>query len=187
MLYSKLKLINPQVRYLVDPEIPSIKTQVELASGKIIDLYCVHPTPPVPGENSHSTERDKELLLVAKEVKADKKPAIVVGDLNDVAWSYTTELFTKISGLLDPRIGRGFYNTFHAQHFFLRFPLDHVFCSTDFKFIALKRVKNFNSDHFPILIKLQYEVTAELEQEEPEAEQEDLELAQEKINKETPS
>jgi endonuclease/exonuclease/phosphatase (EEP) superfamily protein YafD len=187
MLYSRLKLINPLVRYRVDPEIPSIKTQVQLASGKIIDLYCVHPTPPVPGENSHSTERDKELLLVAKEVKADKKPALVVGDLNDVAWSYTTELFTKISGLLDPRIGRGFYNTFHAKHAFLRFPLDHVFCSTDFKFISLKRLENFNSDHFPILIKLQYELMAELEQEEPEAEQEDLELAHEKINKETPS
>ena len=187
MLYSRLKLINPQVRYLVDPEIPSIKTQVQLASGKILDLYCVHPTPPVPGENSYSTERDKELLLVAKEVKADKKPCIVVGDLNDVAWSYTTELFSKISGLLDPRIGRGFYNTFHAQHVLLRFPLDHVFCSTDFKFISLKRLENFNSDHFPILIKLQYERNADLEQDEPEADAEDIELANEKIKKETAS
>ncbi|MBE9464321.1 endonuclease/exonuclease/phosphatase family protein [Dyadobacter subterraneus] len=187
LLYSKLELINPKVRFLVDDEIPSIKTGVKLSSGKIFDMYCVHPTPPVPGENSHSTERDKELLLVAKEVQENNKPTVVVGDLNDVAWSYTTDLFTKISGLLDPRIGRGFYNTFHAKIPFLRFPLDHAFCSTDFKLVRLSRLDNFSSDHFPILIALQYEQSAFLEQEEPQADEEELALAEEKINKEIPS
>ncbi|MCE7070290.1 endonuclease/exonuclease/phosphatase family protein [Dyadobacter sp. CY327] len=185
LLYSKLELVGAEVRYLVDEEIPSIKTQVKLTSGKLIQLYCVHPTPPVPGENMYSTERDKELLLVAKEVKGQNAPIIVVGDLNDVAWSYTTNLFTKISGLLDPRRGRGFFNTFHAKYPFLRFPLDHVFCSTDFKLLHLKRLENFNSDHFPILIALQYEEMADLQQEEPEADQEEKELAEEKINKVT--
>ncbi|WAC13638.1 endonuclease/exonuclease/phosphatase family protein [Dyadobacter pollutisoli] len=185
LLYSKLKLVDPVVRYLVDKEIPSIKTKVELRSGKIIQLYCVHPTPPVPGENMYSTERDKELLLVAREVKENNVPTIVVGDLNDVAWSYTTNLFTQISGLLDPRKGRGFFNTFHAKYPFLRFPLDHVFCSTDFKLISLKRLENFSSDHFPILISLQYERTADSEQEEPVADQQEIELAKEKIAKDT--
>lgn len=187
LLYSKLELLDPQTRFLVDDEIPSVLTKVKLPSGKIIELYCVHPTPPVPGENDHSTERDKELLLVAKQVKESKKPSIVVGDLNDVAWSYTTDLFTKVSGLLDPRRGRGFYNTFHAKIPFLRFPLDHVFCSTDFKLVKLARLENFSSDHFPIKICLQYEERADLQQEEPEADEEELELAEEKINKEVPS
>lgn len=186
LLYSKLELIDPKVNFLVDDEIPSIKSGVKLSSGKIFDLYCVHPTPPVPGENSHSTERDKELLLVAKQVQKTNKPCIVIGDLNDVAWSYTTDLFTKISGLLDPRIGRGFFNTFHAKIPFLRFPLDHAFCSTDFKLVRLSRQDNFSSDHFPILISLQYEKNASLEQDEPVADQEELALAEEKINKENP-
>lgn len=185
LLYSKLELVDYQIRFLVDEEIPSIRTKVKLPSGELINLYCVHPTPPVPGENTHSTERDKELLLVAKEVKSDGAPAIVIGDLNDVAWSYTTGLFTKISGLLDPRIGRGFYNTFHAKLPFLRFPLDHVFCSTDFKLVKLARLENFSSDHFPIFITLQYEHLASAEQEEPEADADDIELAEEKINAET--
>jgi endonuclease/exonuclease/phosphatase (EEP) superfamily protein YafD len=110
-----------------------------------------------------------------------------VGDLNDVAWSYTTELFTKISGMLDPRIGRGFYNTFHAKMPFLRFPLDHVFCSTDFKLVKLSRLENFSSDHFPILISLQYEQRAKTQQEEPQADKDDIELAEEKLNKEVPA
>lgn len=185
LLYSRLKLIDAEVRYLVDPEIPSIKAKVELPSGKTVRLYCVHPTPPVPGENLYSTERDKELLMVAKEVKENNLATIVVGDLNDVAWSYTTKLFTKISGLLDPRKGRGFYNTFHAKHPILRFPLDHVFCSTDFKLRRLKRLENFSSDHFPILISLQYEAIAHLQQEEPEPDRDEIKLAEEKIHKKT--
>jgi endonuclease/exonuclease/phosphatase (EEP) superfamily protein YafD len=185
LFYSKFELIDPQVRYLVDEEIPSIRTKVALRSGEIIQLFCLHPTPPVPGENLYSTERDKELLLVAKEVKDNPFPSIVVGDLNDVAWSYTTNLFTKISGMLDPRIGRGFYNTFHAKYPFLRFPLDHVFCSTDFKLVKMLRLENFSSDHFPIYISLQYEALAELQQEEPEADSEEIAEAEEKINKET--
>ncbi|MGN7884682.1 endonuclease/exonuclease/phosphatase family protein [Dyadobacter sp. 22481] len=186
LLYSKLELSEIAVRYLVDEEIPSIKVLVTLPSGQKVQLYCVHPTPPVPGENLHSTERDKELLLVAKEVKKSRLPCIVVGDLNDVAWSYTTDLFTRISGLLDPRIGRGFFNTFHAKMPLLRFPLDHVFCSTDFKLVRLARLENFSSDHFPILISLQYERSASSEQEAPDAEPEDIELANEKIAKEVP-
>lgn len=185
LLYSKLELIQPQVRFLVDDQIPSILTQVKLASEMSFELYCVHPTPPVPGENSHSTERDKELLIVAKQVKESGKPSIVIGDLNDVAWSYTTDLFTKISGLLDPRIGRGFFNTFHAKLPFLRFPLDHVFCSTDFKLVKLARLDNFSSDHFPILTILQYEHQAQWQQNEPQADEQELALAEEKINKPT--
>lgn len=187
LLYSRLELIGTETRFLVDEEIPSIKTKLKLPSGTLVDLYCVHPTPPVPGENDHSTERDKELLMVAKEIKESGRASIVVGDLNDVAWSYTTELFAKISGMLDPRIGRGFYNTFHAKLPFLRFPLDHVFCSTDFKLVELARLENFSSDHFPILISLQYEQQAHMQQPEPEVEQEDIELAEEKINKEVPA
>ncbi|RZL45151.1 MAG: endonuclease/exonuclease/phosphatase family protein, partial [Pedobacter sp.] len=111
LLYSKYELIDGQVNYLVKSDIPSIETLVKLPSGQLIKLFCLHPEPPVPQENPRSTERDKEILLVANKAKVDKYPVIVMGDLNDVAWSYTTELFGKISGLLDPRRGRGFFNS----------------------------------------------------------------------------
>ena len=94
------------MKYLVEKDIPSIHATIVLPSGQAIRLFCLHPTPPVPQENPRSTEQDKEILLVGKLAKASRLPVIVAGDLNDVAWSYTTELFQKVSGLLDP--GRGF-------------------------------------------------------------------------------
>lgn len=179
-LYSKLVLENTAVHYMVESDIPSIHTEIVLPSGQHLQLYAVHPTPPVPNENPTSKERDKELLLVADLVKESKLPVIVLGDLNDVAWSYTTELFLKMSGMLDPRRGRGFYNTFHAHYPFLRFPLDHAFISVDWKLIKLERLDNFDSDHFPIFISLQYDPQAHLEQEPLTPDADDVEEAQEK-------
>jgi endonuclease/exonuclease/phosphatase (EEP) superfamily protein YafD len=183
MLFSKLKFDKYSVEYLVENDIPSIHVGLILPSGKKVQLYCVHPTPPVPNENPRSTERDKELLLVGKLARKNKYPVIVMGDLNDVAWSYTTALFSKYSGLLDPRKGRGFFNTFHAWYPFLRFPLDHVFCSVDFKLLDIKKLDACGSDHFPMYLRLQYENTAALEQEEPNPDQDEKQLAEEKIAK----
>lgn len=185
LLYSKLELEQPEIRFLVEHDIPSIRTKVKLPSGDRFQLYSVHPQPPVPQENPRSTERDAELLLVAKEAKTCKLPVIVAGDLNDVAWSYTTELFMKISGLLDPRRGRGFYNTFHAHHWFLRWPLDHIFCSEHFHLTDLQRLPNVGSDHFPMYVELALnnERKDENVKDQLNADAEDVEVAEEKIEK----
>lgn len=185
MLFSKFELEGGKVKHLVEKDIPSVHTTIKLPSGDLINFHGLHPTPPVPQENPRSTERDKEILLVAKEAKKSKRPVIVAGDLNDVAWSYTTELFANISGLLDPRKGRGFFNTFHAKYLFLRFPLDHIFCSNDFTLVHIERMPNCGSDHFPMYIKLQYSPEKAAIQEEPKADQEDKKIANEKISKAT--
>ena len=82
------------------------------------------------------------------------KPGIVLGDLNDVAWSRTTSLFQKTSKLLDPRRGRGMYNTFHASLPFLRWPLDHFFGSSQFRLVDLRVERSVRADHFPISLSV---------------------------------
>ncbi len=173
MLFSRLKLVKPQLKFLIEDDIPSIHTGVELPSGDVVKLYCLHPRPPAPQESLRSTERDAELLLVGKLIHKQDLPTIICGDLNDVAWSRTTKLFQKISGLLDPRIGRGLYNSFHAKYPLIKFPLDHVFHSNHFRLVELKRLRDVGSDHFPIYVSLSYETTAELVQEKPVAEHEE--------------
>lgn len=182
-LYSKLELVEPELKFIVEKDVPSIHTIVKLESGKRIKLHCLHPRPPGPTENERSAERDAELLIVGKEVKKDDMPTIVCGDLNDVAWSQTTTLFQKISGLLDPRIGRGLFNSFHAKIPFLRMPLDHVFHSEDFRLIEINRMPPIGSDHFPIFIALAYQSDAESKQKQPDAEQDEKIEADEKIRK----
>jgi endonuclease/exonuclease/phosphatase (EEP) superfamily protein YafD len=181
LLQSRLELINPEIKFLVQDDIPSIHTRVKLRSGKEVELRGLHPRPPVPEEDGRSTERDAELLIVGKEVKGKKDPIVVLGDLNDVAWSRTNNLFQDISGLLDPRIGRGFYHTFHAKYPLIRFPLDHFFHSNHFRLVDLRRLPYFGSDHFPVYIELSYEPDAEKEQEELHADQSQKKEAEEKI------
>nr|WP_256534150.1 endonuclease/exonuclease/phosphatase family protein [Lewinella sp. JB7] len=182
-LWSKIELIDPQVKYRIKDDIPSIDTQIELPNGRLVDLHFVHPMPPSPSEAYASTGRDAELALVGLEVQ--KKPestVIVAGDMNDVAWSHSSRLFQRLSGLLDPRRGRGLYSTFHAEHRFLRWPLDHVFHSTDLTVLDLQRLRYVGSDHFPVLIRLSYEPEQDDNQgETPEGD--DLEEASETIKK----
>ncbi|GAB2790968.1 endonuclease/exonuclease/phosphatase family protein [Rhabdobacter roseus] len=185
VLLSRYELHESQVHFLVEDDIPSIFAQVELPSGERVQFYCIHPTPPVPNENPRSTERDIEILLVGKMAKESTLPVVVAGDLNDVAWSYTTGLFQKISGLLDPRRGRGFFNTFHAKYPFLRYPLDHIFCSEHWRLGAIRRLPYFGSDHFPMWVELYYEPEVAAQQEKPQADAEDQQLAEEKIQEET--
>lgn len=180
-LFSRFELVDKEVKFLVEDDIPSFHTNVKLPSGNLIKLYCLHPRPPVPTENHRSLERDAELLIVGRIVEKTDEPTIVAGDLNDVAWSRTTTLFQKISGLLDPRKGRGLYNSFHADHPLLRFPLDHVFHSNDFRLVELERMPDIGSDHFPIFIALGLEKTAEITQEEPKADKEEKREAVETI------
>ncbi len=180
LLYSKIPFVNEQVRFLVDKEVPSVVVDLNF-HGRTIKLFGLHPTPPVPQENSESTDRDAEILIVGKEAKKCQVPVIVLGDLNDVAWSYTTKLFLRVSGLLDPRRGRGMFNTFHANYWFLRWPLDHFFVSSHFRLLHMKVEQPVGSDHFPISISLA--LSQEDKEKELEATLEHKEIAEEKIDK----
>ncbi len=157
-VYSRLPLTDARIEFIVEKDIPSVHAGITLRSGRRVNAHFMHPTPPNPEFNDSSTERDAELVIIARRVADAEVPTIVCGDLNDVAWSSTTRLFRKLSGLLDPRVGRGMYNTFHAEWWFLRWPLDHVFHSSHFSLREIFRLPSIGSDHFPLLTTLQFTV-----------------------------
>ena len=164
VLFSRLELVGPEVRFLLKDDIPSIRTDVRLASGDLVRLYCLHPEPPSPTEAPTSLPRDAELVLIGREIAERPGVVIVAGDLNDVAWSRTSLLFRRLSGLIDPRIGRGFINTFDARRPLVRWPLDHVFYGPELVLRRLCRLPAFGSDHFPIFIELDYRPSEAAEQ-----------------------
>ena len=155
-VFSRLPLEDQEISYLVEKDVPSIHTSLVLRTGDKVRAHFLHPAPPSPTENPESAERDAELVIVARSVAESDQPVIVTGDLNDVAWSATTRLFRKISGLLDPRVGRGMFNTFHVDYPFLRWPLDHLFHSQHFTVQSIQRLPPIGSDHFSLLTRLQY-------------------------------
>ena len=177
-VYSKLPLESSEIAYLVEPGKPSIHTRVRLRSGHLIYLHCLHPAPPSPSENDSSDERDAELVVVARSAAGRDTPIIVTGDLNDVAWSRTTRLFRKLSGLLDPRVGRGMFNTFHADYWFLRWPLDHLFHSEHFTIGRIERLPAIGSDHFPLLAEIWFTPADGMAQDGIDADAEDRKRAQ---------
>lgn len=155
MLWSRLPLENAQVRYLVSDSRPSIFAHVT-AGEERLNYVGLHPLPPgLPeddGAGRHDSRvRDAELMLVAKIVAEQPRASwIVSGDFNDVAWSHTTRMFQRISGLSDPRVGRGFYNSYHAMYPWLRFPIDQVFVSSNASIEEMARFQSAGSDHFAI-------------------------------------
>lgn len=177
-LFSRLELIEPEVRFLVEADVPSIKTGLRLPSGASAHLYGLHPKPP-PLQGTE--ERDAELLIVGKEVRNDSTPSIVAGDLNDVAWSRSNSLLQEISGILDPRIGRGLYATYNADWPFLKWPLDHAFFDESFRLLDVAVLGDIGSDHFPFFVALCHAPAAPDVQEQPEPDPSELEAADEAI------
>lgn len=186
-VYSRLALTDVETAFIVEDEKPSMHMTVELHSGKTLRLHALHPAPPSPTENPTSSERDAELIVVAKSLKDERRPVIVAGDMNDVAWSATTRLFQRISGLLDPRAGRGFFNTFHAGYPLVRWPLDHLFHSTHFRLVNLRCLPPFGSDHFALLSELELASHSSEARPPPPATSADRAFAQDKINAEEAS
>lgn len=181
-VYSRYPLENTALQFLVEDDVPSMHAEAVLPSGRRVVLHFLHPAPPSPSENETSSERDAELVMVGRSIaESDSEvPTVVTGDLNDVAWSTTTRLFRKVSGLLDPRIGRGMFNSFHADYPFVRWPLDHLFHSEHFVLEDMQRLPSFGSDHFPVLVRLVYRERAK-PQVGIDADAEDRALAQEKM------
>ena len=148
-LFSKLEM-STKVHYFVADDLPSIEAKVVTREGDTFNLFCVHPPPPSPTEESNSKERDGELLAVAKKIRADGQTTVVVGDFNNVSWSRSSVLFRKTTEMIDPRMGRMLAATFNAKYWFLRFPIDQIYHTSDVFAQDLQTLPYFGSDHFPL-------------------------------------
>lgn len=156
VLYSKFPLKSVDVDYLQNRNVPSFESTIELPKGRNIKLYSVHPVPPALFEDLPDNKGQKEdgLRTLGKDIKGRQLPTVVAGDLNDVVWSYVDKLTGTEDVLYDLRVGRGLYNSYNANNFLMRWPLDHVFVTEEFRLKNLERLSKIGSDHFPIFVEL---------------------------------
>ena len=156
VLFSKFPLENVGVDYLNNKNVPSFESTIVLSHSKYFNLHCMHPVPPTHFENipDNSGQQENALEKLGQQIIDRKFPAIVAGDLNDVVWSYVDRLTGTEDILYDVRVGTGFYNSYNADNILMRWPLDHVFVTKEFKLKKLERLPKIGSDHFPIYVEL---------------------------------
>ncbi len=155
-VYSKKELNNAVIKHQIEDHVPSMFLDVEISQSQNIHFCFLHPAPPSPTENETSAERDAELMLTAHQIREIDMPIVVCGDMNDVVWSRVSRMFKKMTGMIDPRIGRGFFSTYSARYWFMRFPLDHLFHTKDLFIGKMMRSKNFGSDHFAMYYEIHH-------------------------------
>jgi endonuclease/exonuclease/phosphatase (EEP) superfamily protein YafD len=180
MLCSRLPLEAAEVRFLLQDEIPSIRAGVRLRSGDLVRFYAVHPEPPSPTEADTSLGRDAELVIIGREVA---RP--------------TSLLSSRVISMTSA--GRARANCSAAcRNFWIRGSA--VACSARFMpagrssagllttcssaptfYRDIRRLPAFGSDHFPILIALDYAPRAVAAHEPPEPEHADLVEARETV------
>lgn len=147
---TRLAMRDGRVETIAREDTPSI--HAELTAGHPFRVIGLHPRPPVPGQDTDA--RDAEIALAARAVARGRLPVLAIGDFNDVAWSHTSQLFKRIGGYLDPRVGRGTYATFPAWAPLLGWPLDHLFVTPEFEVLSMEVLENVGSDHLPIHARL---------------------------------
>ncbi len=149
LFYTKLPADELQLSRLVKNDTPSVFAQLRTRSGDPFLFIGLHPKPPVPGHDTD--ERDAEIILAASRARRMNLPTAAMGDFNDVAWSDTSQMFKRLGGYLDPRVGRGFYATYPAALPFFRWPLDHIFVTEQFAVQSISVLGDVGSDHLPVL------------------------------------
>lgn len=102
----------------------------------------------------HEEEWKEDLLPLIEKTRTS---FIIAGDFNDTPASYIYQRATKV--LVDPYVeqGRGFGTTYHGPY--PAFRIDYILHSPDMKALSYKRVKTNISDHYPIVVTLQFDQT----------------------------
>ena len=149
---TRLPVQGARVINITDQDTPTIYARLTTRGGQAFDYVGLHPRPPRPDQDTGL--RDAKIERAALAVAGDHVPAMAMGDFNDVAWSHTTQLFKRVGGFLDPRVGRGSYATFPASHVAVGWPLDQVFVTPGFTFRRVEVLANVDSDHRPLAAEL---------------------------------
>ncbi|MFD0795418.1 endonuclease/exonuclease/phosphatase family protein [Mucilaginibacter litoreus] len=157
-LYSQYPLTEKKIFYLNNERVPSFLCKVTLNNGIAFQLLTVHPVAPKPSKHPDNMGKVENGLIKAAYLIArrEKVPTMVAGDFNDVGWSYNTAKFRAISKLNDVRCGRGLYNTFRTNSLLLKWPLDYVYVSDEFRVVSLEKLANIGSDHYPFYAQLTF-------------------------------
>jgi endonuclease/exonuclease/phosphatase (EEP) superfamily protein YafD len=150
---TRLEATEAKVVRLTHDETPALFAELVAPNGRPFVYIGLHPQPPTP-DGADTDERDAQIVYAARFARKTDIPLVTMGDFNEAAWSRGAQQFKRVGGYVDPRIGRGLYASFHAEHMLIRCPIDQIYVTDDVAVVSIALGPKVGSDHFPMIARL---------------------------------
>jgi endonuclease/exonuclease/phosphatase (EEP) superfamily protein YafD len=130
---------------------PAIEARVRTAAGTftLLGVHLNAPTSP-----RRAAARDVELALLAERSAGVAGPLVVAGDFNITPYSPLFDDWRARSGLTDTRRNRTPSASWPTGLPIFGIPIDHVAVSSEFAILSHRRLPDFGSDHYAVLVEL---------------------------------
>jgi endonuclease/exonuclease/phosphatase (EEP) superfamily protein YafD len=148
-VWSRFELEGAQLFAL--GRLPAIEARVRAPSGTFA-VFGVHLSAPTTPRRAAA--RDEELRQLGERSAAVDGPLIVAGDFNLTPYSPRFTDWLAASGLTDTRRGRTPSVSWPTLLPIAGIPIDHVAVSSEFEILSHRRLPDFGSDHYGVLVDL---------------------------------
>ena len=148
-IWSRFELEGAQIFAL--GRLPAIETRVRAPSGTFA-VFGVHLSAPTTPRRAAA--RDEELRQLGLRSAAVDGPLVVAGDFNLTPYSPRFADWLVASGLTDTRRGRTPSASWPTLLPIVGIPIDHVAVSSEFEILSHRRLPDFGSDHYGVLVDL---------------------------------
>jgi endonuclease/exonuclease/phosphatase (EEP) superfamily protein YafD len=148
-LWSRLPLESSEMFAL--GRVPAIEARLRGPAG-VFTVFGVHLRAPTAPQRA--VARNQELRELATRSAAVEGPLVVAGDFNVTPYSPYYGDWLEASGLTDSRRGRTLSVSWPATFPWIGIPIDHVAVNDGFTILSHRRLPNFESDHYGLLVEL---------------------------------
>jgi endonuclease/exonuclease/phosphatase (EEP) superfamily protein YafD len=131
--------------------LPALEARV-LAPQGAFTVIGAHLSSPVSPRRAAA--RNVELRQLGERSAAIEGPLVVAGDFNVTPYSPYFVDWLAASGLIDSRRGRTLSISWPTMLPWFGIPIDHVAVNSGFTILAHRRLPNFESDHYGVLVEL---------------------------------
>lgn len=131
--------------------VPAIEARVSAPQGSftVIGAHLSSPVSP-----RRAAARNQELRALGLRSVAVDGPLVVAGDFNITPYSPYFVDWLAASGLTDSRRGRTLNPSWPTMLPWFAIPIDHVAVNAGFTIVSHRRLANFESDHYGVLVEL---------------------------------
>lgn len=137
--------------------LPSLVGRLEVGGQPLVFVGLHTHWPVLPGL---ARARDESLREVARLIRGQDRPAIVLGDLNLTPYSPAFSRFEDAAGVRDVMDGRRWRPTWRAGFWPLALRIDHVLASAGICVEQAEVGPSIGSDHRPVLARLRLPAAA---------------------------